>query len=91
MTAAASTTELRPTPIVLSHIDSVCSSRTALAAHLSGVETLLDDTTAADAEWAKLLAVPGLLESWNDVKDKWQVATEEFKVMGSCATQLMGG
>lgn len=30
-----------------------------------------------------LLAVPGLLEPWNDVKDKWQVATEEFKVRAS--------
>lgn len=46
----------------------------------TGVETLLEDATSADPEWPKLLAVPGLLEPWNDVKDKWQVATEEFKV-----------
>lgn len=47
----------------------------------AGVETLLEDTIAVDPEWHKLLAVPGLLEPWNDVKDKWQVATEEFKVI----------
>lgn len=47
---------------------------------VAGVETLLEDTTAADPEWPKLLAVPGLLEPWNDAKDKWQVATDEFKV-----------
>lgn len=47
---------------------------------LAGVETLLEDTIAADPEWPKLLAVPGLLEPWNDAKDKWQVATDEFKV-----------
>jgi hypothetical protein len=26
------------------------------------------------------MTVPGLLEPWNDVRDKWQVATDEFKV-----------
>jgi hypothetical protein len=35
---------------------------------------------AADTEWSKLVTVPGLLEPWNDVRDKWQVATDEFKV-----------
>jgi hypothetical protein len=44
------------------------------------VETLLEDTTAVDPEWPKLAAVPGLLEPWHEVKDRWQVATEEFKV-----------
>jgi hypothetical protein len=28
--------------------------------------------------------VPGLLEPWNDAKDKWQVATDEFKVCAHC-------
>lgn len=45
----------------------------------AGIETLPEDSVAADAEWPKLLAA-GLLEPWNDVKDKWQVATDEFKV-----------
>eukprot|EP00775_Hariotina_reticulata_P009125 gene9125-9294_t len=50
-------------------------------ANLDGVETLLDDMVAADADWRKLAAVPGLLEPWNDVRDKWQVATDEFKLV----------
>lgn len=48
---------------------------------LSGVETLLDDMAVADTEWPKLQAIPGLLEPWNDVRDKWQVATDEFKLV----------
>lgn len=51
-------------------------------ANLDGIETLLDDMASADSEWSKMSAVPGLLEPWNDVRDKWQVATEEFKVGG---------
>eukprot|EP00879_Flechtneria_rotunda_P020620 GHRR01021699.1.p1 GENE.GHRR01021699.1~~GHRR01021699.1.p1 ORF type:complete len:536 (+),score=232.58 GHRR01021699.1:130-1737(+) len=50
-------------------------------ANLDGVESLLEDMIAADPEWPKLAAVPGLLEPWNDVRDKWQVATEEFKLV----------
>jgi hypothetical protein len=46
----------------------------------AGVETLLDDAAAGDAEWAKLAAVPGLLEPYADVRAKWAVATDEFKV-----------
>jgi hypothetical protein len=46
----------------------------------AGIDTLLDDMAAADPEWSKLVTVPGLLEPWNDVRDKWQVATDEFKV-----------
>ena len=45
----------------------------------AGVESLLEDMVAADAEWSKLSAIPGLLEPWNDVRDKWHVATDEFK------------
>lgn len=50
------------------------------AAGLAGVETLLDDLTAAEPEWAKLAGVPGLLDPWSEVKEKVGVATEEFKV-----------
>eukprot|EP00877_Chromochloris_zofingiensis_P000606 jgi/Chrzof1/10546/Cz05g02220.t1 len=50
-------------------------------ANLDGIETLLDDMASADSEWSKMSAVPGLLEPWNDVRDKWQVATEEFKLV----------
>eukprot|EP00878_Enallax_costatus_P044914 GHUV01053706.1.p1 GENE.GHUV01053706.1~~GHUV01053706.1.p1 ORF type:complete len:163 (+),score=65.94 GHUV01053706.1:348-836(+) len=50
-------------------------------ANLDGVETLLDDMTTADTDWTKLQAIPGLLEPWNDVRDKWQVITDEFKLV----------
>jgi hypothetical protein len=49
----------------------------------SGIDMLLDDMAAADPEWSKLMTVPGLLEPWNDLRDKWQVATDEFKVRPS--------
>ena len=49
-------------------------------ANLDGIETLADDMVTADTEWTKLSAVPGLLEPWHDVRDKWQVVTDEFKV-----------
>jgi hypothetical protein len=51
-----------------------------LEANMDGIETLADDMVVADTEWAKLSAVPGLLEPWHDVRDKWLVATDEFKV-----------
>jgi hypothetical protein len=59
---------------------------------VAGVETLLDDMVVADADWRKLAAVPGLLEPWNDVRDKWQVATDEFKVIEvqPCLNRLEG-
>jgi hypothetical protein len=57
------------------------------AAAAAGIDTLLDDMAAAVPEWSKLLIVPGLLEPWNDVRDKWQVATDEFKVR-ECAWLL---
>lgn len=33
-----------------------------------------------DVEWARLATVPGVLDSWADVKEKFGTATEEFKV-----------
>lgn len=62
------------------HEDAAACCRYCMV-HLAGVETLLDDMATADSEWHKLQAVPGLLEPWNDVKDKWQVATDEFKLV----------
>ena len=44
-----------------------------------GIETLLEDMVRADAEWSKLVQVPGLVDGWTDVKDKVGIATEEFK------------
>ena len=43
-------------------------------------QPLVDDVVASDPEWSKLAAIPGLTEPWNDVRDKWRLATEEFKV-----------
>ena len=43
-------------------------------------QSLADSVTAADPEWPKLAAVPGLTEPWGEVRDKWRLATEEFKV-----------
>ncbi|KAK9824206.1 hypothetical protein WJX72_008534 [[Myrmecia] bisecta] len=50
-------------------------------ANLQGVETMLEDMTKNDPEWAKLASIPNLLDSWNDVKDKFTTATDEFKVL----------
>ncbi|CAD7704688.1 unnamed protein product [Ostreobium quekettii] len=47
--------------------------------NLEGVETLMDTMVKEDAEWQKLSRVPGLLDGWNDIRDKFNVATEEFK------------
>jgi hypothetical protein len=33
-----------------------------------------------DPEWARLVQVPNLLDPWNDIRDKFNVATDEFKV-----------
>lgn len=43
-------------------------------------QPLVDDVAASDPEWPKLSAIPGLTEPWSDVRDKWRLATEEFKV-----------
>ncbi|KAI8467123.1 MAG: hypothetical protein J3K34DRAFT_524029 [Monoraphidium minutum] len=50
-------------------------------ANLTGVESLVDDAVASDPEWAKLAAIPGFTEPWSDTRDKWRLATEEFKVI----------
>jgi hypothetical protein len=34
-----------------------------------------------DPEWARFAQVPGLTDPWNDVRDKFNVATEEFKTL----------
>lgn len=53
----------------------------------AGVETLLEDTIAADPEWAKLAGVPQFMDTgpatWADVQTQWQSATDEFKVCRS--------
>ncbi len=49
-------------------------------ANLDGVESLLEDMVNGDPDWAKMNGVPGLLEGWADVREKFTVATEEFKV-----------
>lgn len=48
-------------------------------------QSLVDDVTTGDAEWAKLAAIPGFTEPWGDVRDKWRLATEDFSaaVMGA--------
>ncbi len=33
-----------------------------------------------DPDWAKLKKVPGLLDPWNEIRDKFNLYTEEFKV-----------
>ncbi|GBF93015.1 flagellar associated protein [Raphidocelis subcapitata] len=50
-------------------------------ANLTGVESLVDDVTASDPEWPKLAAIPGLTEPWGDIRDKWRLASEEFKLV----------
>ena len=47
---------------------------------LQGVETMLDDMVRADADWPRLQQVPNLTDGWPDVKDKFGIAMEEFKV-----------
>lgn len=42
-------------------------------------QALVDDVTGGDPDWPKLAAIPGLLEPWGDVRDKWRLATDEFK------------
>lgn len=49
-------------------------------ANLEGVESLADDMTKDDPEWPRLTQVPNLLDPWNEVRDKLNVATDEFKV-----------
>ena len=34
----------------------------------------------ADADWPRLQQVPNLTDGWPDVKDKFGIAMEEFKV-----------
>ena len=46
---------------------------------MQGIETLLEDMVKADSEWSKLAQVPGLMDGWTDVKDKVNMATEDFK------------
>uniref|UniRef100_A0A7S0R7I6 Dynein regulatory complex subunit 3 n=1 Tax=Chlamydomonas leiostraca TaxID=1034604 RepID=A0A7S0R7I6_9CHLO len=48
-------------------------------ANLDGVETLADDMVRDDPEWARFSQIPGLTDTWNDVRDKLGVAAEEFK------------
>ncbi|EFJ51609.1 hypothetical protein VOLCADRAFT_73327 [Volvox carteri f. nagariensis] len=48
-------------------------------ANLEGVETLIDDMVKEDPEWTRLVQVPNLLDPWNDIRDKFNVATDEFK------------
>mmetsp|Transcript_19123 Transcript_19123/g.32856 ORF Transcript_19123/g.32856 Transcript_19123/m.32856 type:complete len:526 (+) Transcript_19123:171-1748(+) len=48
-------------------------------ANLDGVETLIDDMVKEDPEWSRFSHVPGLTDPWNDVRDKFNVATEDFK------------
>ncbi len=33
-----------------------------------------------DPEWPRLSQVPNLLDPWNDIRDKFNTATDEFKV-----------
>jgi hypothetical protein len=49
-------------------------------ANLDGVENLLEDMIQEDPEWAKLQQVPSLVDCWNDTRDKFNLATDEFKV-----------
>eukprot|EP00798_Chlamydomonas_sp_ICE-L_P017192 gene17192-23510_t len=37
--------------------------------------------TKEDPEWARFSQIPNLVDSWNDVRDKFGVATEEFKLL----------
>ena len=58
------------------------------SACFQGIETLLEDMVKADAEWAKLGQIPGLIDGWTDVKDKVGISTEEFKAstfLDSCS------
>ncbi|GAX80910.1 hypothetical protein CEUSTIGMA_g8345.t1 [Chlamydomonas eustigma] len=50
-----------------------------LEANLDGVESLLEDMTKDDPDWARFVQVPGLTDGWNDVKEKFLVATDDFK------------
>lgn len=52
-----------------------------LEANLVGVDSLSDDMLAEDPEWSRLAQVPGLVEAWGDLRDKMNLATEEFKTI----------
>ncbi|MEW5300612.1 MAG: hypothetical protein WDW36_003530 [Sanguina aurantia] len=49
-------------------------------ANLDGAEALADVMVREDPEWQRLAQVPGLTDPWNDIRDKFNVATDEFKV-----------
>jgi hypothetical protein len=49
-------------------------------ANLDGVESALEDMISDDPEWGRLQQVPGLVDCWNDTRDKFNLATDEFKV-----------
>ncbi len=34
-----------------------------------------------DPEWKRFTQVPGLTDAWNDVRDKFNVATEDFRTL----------
>jgi len=48
-------------------------------ANLDGVNSLLADMVRDDPEWARFVQVPGLIDAWGDMKEKYEVAREEFK------------
>lgn len=48
-------------------------------ANLEGIHTLVDDLTADDAEWRRLAQIPGLLDGWNEVRDKFVMEKDSFK------------
>ncbi|MEW5317897.1 MAG: hypothetical protein WDW38_009159 [Sanguina aurantia] len=50
-------------------------------ANLDGAEALADVMVREDPEWQRLVQVPGLTDPWNDIRDKFNVATDEFKVL----------
>ncbi|KAL6758622.1 hypothetical protein V8C86DRAFT_2592714 [Haematococcus lacustris] len=50
-------------------------------ANLDGVESLVEDMIKEDPEWPRFITVPGLTDAWNDVRDKFNVATEDFKAI----------
>lgn len=49
------------------------------AANLDGVEGLLEEMLKDDPEWPRFTQVPGLIEPWNDVKEKFTVVSDDFK------------
>jgi len=76
--------QLAPAPVLMlqlpRHLRSQTHNPKLTPAYGQNPQSLVDDVVASDPEWLKLTAITGMTEPWGDVRDKWKLATDEFKV-----------